>query len=346
MRCINLKLRTSKNPWYFIVLILLLQPLPMEGLQIVSKIMAKDFISWAYSNPVEPQKSIKEEYLISGSNHNKNQTKSTPRLDTFNTVLFKVTSPNNNKVSYLFGTHHAFGQTFFDSLTNANHALEMCELMIKENLNIPGHLAEDIINSRTSQTKWHKYLKKEDVLFVQKLFASSPTDFNKMTPTEMYAFLNRHFKQQVCLANDPADSSLSLDDYIAYKARQREIESIGLETTEEQIELINKDAEGIPKRNHQRRLSNIIHKLKTKNNNDCAETAWNSQMQMDYQLNSPCENTLILTARNNKWMNTIVELVESKNCFIAVGLSHLMYECGLINQLKGLGYTITPMNVK
>lgn len=266
--------------------------------------------------------------------------------DTLNTILFKITSSKNNNVSYLFGTHHAFGKSFFDSLTNANLALKSCELMIKENLNIPGHLAENIINNRSTQTKWHKYLKKEDLTFVQSLFTFSPTDFNKMTPTEIYVFLNRYFKQQICLAKDLTDNSLSLDDYIEQKVIDKNIKLIGLETTEEQIELINKDVEGMPRKNHKRRLSNIIGKIRTKDDNDCIETDWYNQMEIDYQLNEPCKNALMLTDRNNRWIEIIKEKLESNNCFIVVGLSHLMYKCGLINQLKELGYTITPVEVK
>lgn len=40
------------------------------------------------------------------------QIKSKKDTDSINTVLFKVTSSNNNHVSYLFGTHHAFGKVF------------------------------------------------------------------------------------------------------------------------------------------------------------------------------------------------------------------------------------------
>lgn len=266
--------------------------------------------------------------------------------DSINTVLFKVTSSNNNHASYLFGTHHAFGKVFFDSLTKVNQALASSDIVIKENLNIPGETAEDIINRRTEITQWQKYLSKEELSYIKNLFATSPTDFNKMTPTEMYVFLNRHFKQQVCLNKNVDDTSLSLDDYIATKAAGQNIELYGLETIEEQINLINKDVEGMPRKNHKRRLSNIIEKIKTKNINDCEETNWYSQMDMDYQMNTPCRNALMLTDRNDKWMKQIKDLIEKKNCFIAVGLSHLMYECGLINQLTELGYTITPIEVK
>ena len=218
--------------------------------------------------------------------------------------------------------------------------------MIKENLNIPGETAEDIINRRTEITQWQKYLSKEQLSYIKNLFATSPTDFNKITPTEMYVFLNRHFKQQVCLNKNADDTSLSLDDYIATKAVEQNIELYGLETTEKQINLINKEVEGMPQKNHKKRLANIIEKISTKNIDDCEETNWYSQMDMDYQMNTPCRNTLMLTDRNDKWMKQIKDLIEKKNCFIAVGLSHLMYECGLINQLTELGYTITPIEVK
>jgi uncharacterized protein YbaP (TraB family) len=274
------------------------------------------------------------------------QIKSKKDSDSINTVLFKVTSTDNNQESYLFGTHHAFGKDFFDSLTNANQALATSDLVIKENLNIPGETAEDIINRRTEITQWKNYLSKEELSYIKNLFATSPTDYNKMTPTEMYVFLNRHFKQQVCLNKSTDDTSLSLDDYIASKAVEQKIELYGLETTEEQINLINKDVEGLPRKIHKRRLSNVIEKIKTKNINDCEETNWYSRMDMDYQISTPCRNALILTDRNDKWMKQIQYLIEEKNCFIAVGLSHLMYECGLINQLTELGYTIAPVEVK
>lgn len=266
-------------------------------------------------------------------------------VDTLNTVLFKVTSSHSNKVSYLFGTHHAFGKYFFDTLYNVHQALSASEVLIKENLNISGHLAEDIINRRTVKTKWSKYLKIDELAFVKNLFASSPTNFYKMTPTEMYVFLNRHFNQQVCLSKGQTDPPLTLDDYIALKAKEHNAKLFGLETTEEQIELINKDVEGMPRKVHKRRLSNIIAKIKSRNNNYCEETEWYKQMEIDYQFNLPCSNNLLLTDRNNKWMSDIIKLIETKNCFIAVGLSHLMYECGLIKQLQNQSYTISPVKV-
>ena len=265
--------------------------------------------------------------------------------DTFNTVLFRISFVESKHVSYLFGTHHAFGKEFFDSLFYANQALRSCELLIKENINVPGAMAGDLINHRTPTLKWKNYLGKEDLGFINSLFATSPTDFRKMTPAELYVFLNRYYKQQICLQKGPDDTSLSLDDYIGMLATEQNIELLGLETTEEQIHLINMDVEGMPRKSHKRRLANIIEKIRLKKTNDCGEIKWYSQMHMNYQLDAPCRNNLVLTDRNDKWIKTIIDQIERNNCFIAVGLSHLMYECGLIQQLRKLGYIITPIMV-
>ncbi|MUP44262.1 TraB/GumN family protein [Gramella sp. BOM4] len=263
-----------------------------------------------------------------------------------NTVLFRISNKDSGRSSYLFGTHHAFGKEFFDSIVKANQALGSSDLLIKENLNLPGRMAEDIINQRTEITNWKKYLDKNDLAFVENLFATSPTDFRKMTPTELYVFLNRHFKQEICLNKNPTDTSLSLDDYISSIAVKKNIEVLGLETTEEQIHIINKDVEAMPRRNHKRRLANIIEKLRSRNANSCEETSWYARMEMDYQFDEPCRNRLVLTDRNAKWMETIQEKLQSNSCFIAVGLSHLMYDCGLIVQLEELGYIITSVELK
>jgi uncharacterized protein YbaP (TraB family) len=262
------------------------------------------------------------------------------------TVLLKITNPSSTKTSYLFGTHHAFGKRFFDSLTIANNALSSCDILIKENLNIPGHLAQDIINERETTTKWSNFLNKENLLFINKMFSSSPTNVNKMTPAELYAFLNRYYNQQVCLTKQSSDTTLSLDDYIGAKAEQLNLSLIGLETTEEQIKLINNDIEGMPRKVHKKRLANVIEKIKSKDSTNCEETDWYVNMEIDYQLKQPCRNALILTDRNNNWMKIISESIDSNNCFIAVGLSHLMYECGLIMQLQNLDYIVEPIKVK
>ncbi|MGH1435612.1 MAG: TraB/GumN family protein [Lewinella sp.] len=262
------------------------------------------------------------------------------------TVLYKVTHPDSQYESYLFGTHHAFGKPFFDSLQFAKEALLSSKILIKENLNIPGHLAEDIINKRTSTTKWNKYLDKENYSYIQALFSPSNLEFDKMTPAELYAFLSRHYKEKVCIKKDSKANYFSLDDYIGMVAEQNQIEVVGLETTEEQILLINNDLKGMPRKVHKRRLGSMINRIQSESNDHCAEIEWYRKMDFDFRLNEPCQNTLVLSDRNEKWMIQIQDHFTSKSCFVAVGLSHLMFECGLISKLRALGYEIAPIDVK
>lgn len=283
--------------------------------------------------------------ILFGNNAFSNSIVSPDSLDT-ETVLFRVTHVNNDNVSYLFGTHHALGKQFFDSLNFASEALLSSDILLKENLNLPGHLAEDIINKRNITTNWKKYLNEEDHSYVLNLFSSSKLEFDKMTPAELSAFLSRHYKEKICVGKVPSPNYASLDDYIGFLAKENQVAVIGLETTEEQIQLINEDIKGMPRKVHKMRLERMVARTKSESKDLCSEIDWYRDMQFDLKINQPCTNELILTNRNNKWMVKIKDYLKSNNCFIAVGFSHLMFECGLISQLQDLGYKIEPVSAK
>ncbi|MEC7263486.1 MAG: TraB/GumN family protein [Bacteroidota bacterium] len=267
-------------------------------------------------------------------------------FDNNETLLFKVTKENSDKVSYLFGTHHALGKSFFDSLTIANKALKSSEIAMFESVGILGQMYPDIVVKRKTTTNWNKYLNKEDYSFIKNLLENSNTDYTKMTPTEMYTFLNRYHKQHICVKRAEGDTSFTLDDYIRSRAEDYNLRVVGLESTADQIKWINEDVEGMPRRTHKRRLAYAINRIRTKDTSSCQETTWFTSLNIDLQLNKPCTNSLMLTDRNARWMETIIPLIEADNCFIAVGFSHYWYECGLINQLIDLGYKIEPVKLK
>lgn len=270
------------------------------------------------------------------------------RADTLrtNTVLYQVNHPDHQHISYLFGTHHAFDKPFFESLLNAKDALLSSTLCIKENLNIPDHLAVDIINRRTENTRWKKYLDPDHYTYILNLFSSSGLKFDKMSPAELFAFLGRHYKERVCIEKDPNAEYLSLDDYIGSIAQNAGLQLIGLESTEDQIAMINWDVAGMPRKVHRRRIAAMIERIQQGTRDHCGEIEWYRNMNFDYKLDQPCQNTLLLDDRNRKWMIKIEEYFSREDCFLAVGMSHLMYDCGLIKQLEASGYVITPVDVR
>ena len=78
----------------------------------------------------------------------------------------------------------------------------------------------------------------------------------------------------------------------------------------------------------------------------CGEVERYALLEWDLRLSAPCTNTLMLTDRNARWMERIEGPVRDRNCFIAVGLSHLMYDCGLIVQLRARGYRVEPVPLR
>jgi len=69
----------------------------------------------------------------------------------------------------------------------------------------------------------------------------------------------------------------------------------------------------------------------------------------EYSLH-PTENNPIFidefyTKRNLEWLPKIAKMINSKPSFIAVGVSHLEGEKGLLNLLKEKGYTLSPLRV-
>ena len=44
-------------------------------------------------------------------------------------------------------------------------------------------------------------------------------------------------------------------------------------------------------------------------------------------------------------MKQLPSLLETNNCFIAVGLGHLYYDFGLLEQLKKLGYIVEEVKM-
>ena len=69
----------------------------------------------------------------------------------------------------------------------------------------------------------------------------------------------------------------------------------------------------------------------------------------EYSLH-PTENNPVFieefySKRNKEWMPKIEKMMKSKPSFIAVGVSHLEGESGILNLLKQSGYTLTALPV-
>jgi uncharacterized protein YbaP (TraB family) len=71
---------------------------------------------------------------------------------------------------------------------------------------------------------------------------------------------------------------------------------------------------------------------------------------LDYRLSEECKGNgmaeVLVKTRNEDWMRKLPPLLEADNCFIAVGMMHLFNQCGLIQRLRAIGYSVEPMMMK
>ncbi|MCB0812402.1 MAG: TraB/GumN family protein [Flavobacteriales bacterium] len=255
------------------------------------------------------------------------------------TLLFAVTTPDATHTSYLFGTHHAFGESFLEGLPVVKEKLFSCEALIVETT-VP---ANALINARTSTTDWTRYLGKADLAYVRELFAAGNVDLDRLTPPELHATLMRYHNMRVCGARQPTDTASTLDGLFVALATEHGMELTGLESAAEQLELMNKDVEGMPRKVHKRRLQAAVQHIRSGSTAGCTEVERYGRLDWDLRLGEPCGNALMLTDRNARWMPVLVNALSDHPTFVAVGLSHLMFACGLIEQLRGQGFRVVPV---
>ncbi len=67
------------------------------------------------------------------------------------------------------------------------------------------------------------------------------------------------------------------------------------------------------------------------------------KQKLDYDLDSECAESLMISSRSAIWLPVIEKNIIEKNSFITVGYAHLTGKCGLISKLRLAGYKVEPV---
>lgn len=141
---------------------------------------------------------------------------------------------------------------------------------------------------------------------------------------------------------------VGLDEQIRARANALEIPVRGLETYADQVAMIQQIPEssiveflqetlGSPDTSREQTMRRTDAFLR----GDIAEI----EKEIDEQVAiSPGLFEVLLFARNDAWMNPLLEQMEQGDAFVAVGLSHLLGERGLLRQLEARGYVTTRLS--
>ena len=260
-----------------------------------------------------------------------------------NALVFSVRHPDIGHASYLFGTHHAFGNAFIDRVPGLTDALKEIQTLVTETGTLPSEGTTAIINARTSTTDWTRYFRRGELDTVREIFSNGDVDLGKLTPSELGSALFRYHAMTVCEARAEGDAGGSLDESLIVRAMAAGKTVVGLESPADQLELLNQDLEGMPDRRHRERLRGVLSLITGEDTRGCGNAVIYAAMQTTVRPEQPCTNSLLLTDRNNRWMEQLLPRLRSEPTLVAVGQSHLMFACGLIAQLRAAGYEVEPV---
>jgi uncharacterized protein len=272
-----------------------------------------------------------------------------------NTILWKITNAKNAHISYLVGTYHLFGNSFIDSFRVINEKLQTTGLVITET-KIDREKVASYYNARPVSDTLSTILSKDDADFIINLFKSmrGNIDIRKFTPGELFVKLQALYPKIKCAAINKSDT-YSMDEYFQYLGNVSKKEPYYLETDSFQLEKLTQATSAYDWKFFKKNTPVLIAKYKddVPNENLCSLANQYASFSINYNFEGACnfmknnnQNDVLVKKRNDDWMQKLPQFLEKNNCFIAVGLAHLYNKCGIIQQLKEIGYTVEPVEMK
>jgi len=263
-------------------------------------------------------------------------------------LLWKVSGNGLSKPSYLFGTHHLIERdqiNGFDKILDLAGQqdavvgeMNMGNMLGMEIKMMKGMMMKDSTEKQLMSEADYALVEAElkDVMKMgmNKLGKIKPMMVSTMYSLMIYAKINNLKKQPE-----------AVDILFQKKARKQKKKIIGLETIEQQMDIllnsmplkrqadllvkeVKEKEKGVEllKKMNEAYLAGDLQAIEALNNED-------DDMSAD-------EKKIMIDNRNANWINQLNALMPTKSCFIAVGCMHLVGETGLIGQLKKSGFTV------
>lgn len=259
-----------------------------------------------------------------------------------NTILWRISGKNMAKPSYVFGTIHIKDKRVFQVNDSIFDYIQNCDAFACE-------LHPDSLNALVFST-----LNKKDTsdAFKKSLNSKEYDAINKKLQNDLGLSLNqiksKNYKFLKLLLNPLKQKSddypTFLDGYLMAIAKRKNREIVGLENTRSQEEGINSI------NNQEEQKKEIIDLSKDNISNDVTEEL--IKLYLSGKIDRIQENTSLLSyevqhdliyIRNRTMAYTIDSIIKTKPLFATCGAAHLGGDNGIIQLLKDMGYTLTPV---
>lgn len=261
-----------------------------------------------------------------------------------NTIVWQVSDTVHHKTSYLVGTYHHIGNGFVDSLPFIKKALLNADIAIFETVDDESKVAT-LLKKRKEENEIESLLTATDYAALISITKKWKATILQLKPIEILIGLRSEFQLTVCKTAKPTDLYDHFDNYLVYLARQNGIPMIGLESDSLQLEILEDIKNSWDLNEIGNEISYWISKINNADSLDEECETVNSYMkfEVDYEFDTECENDILNEQRNAKWIDTLQGLLSKENCFVAVGLLHLKFKCGLLTTLQKRGFVVTPV---
>lgn len=255
----------------------------------------------------------------------------------------KVPSSAASKTSYLFGTMHVRDQRAFGLLEEVYEKIDACDVFATE-FNL-----EEMHQQATADTMNLPDDLTLSSLFSPKKYKKVAKVFEKATNLQLQFFENSRPFLITSLISEAIlskDMPFSLDESLWRYAKEQEKELSGLETYQQQIDIIK----SIPLDQQVKALSDIGRNFKKFRKQllkmtDAYAAGDIHRLYKDARKNAQGLRKILLYNRNQNMVNKIIEITEEKTLCCAVGAGHLAGKKGILKLLKDAGFKIHPVLV-
>lgn len=263
-----------------------------------------------------------------------------------NTWLWEISGKGLTKPSYIFGTYHFADKGFVDTMKVVNEKLAAADAVVGELImseELPLKLMPYMMLKETSLDKLlsaKEYKLVDD--YLKKLGNYNLEAFKMFNPMALQTLILQLTSPKTFTENNPA-----LDQYFQDFGKANNKTIIGLETLEEQAEILFGSSLA-------RQKEMLLKYVKEeKKNKLAAEKLYKDYINQNLKATEKTFNDLddftpeevdkLLKNRNNNWIAKLPTLMQNKSLFIAVGAGHLVGKYGLINGLRAQGYIVKPV---
>lgn len=262
-------------------------------------------------------------------------------------LLWKITGPDMESESYLFGTMHLIEKEYFLFPKKLQKLVSKTDQLVMEIAGLPNQMDAmkyvmldegsffDFFNEAQTDTilRWAKAeFKMEEPAF--------RAAFSKMKP-----FVIVQMATQVQFMGKTESYEMTFDEI----AKEHEIPMKGLETIEQQMSFFDELTDEQQVEMVMAGIRDAEESIETMR--EMQQTYVSQNVDALYQMINEDDGVIseeqakFLDNRNANWIPQIKELIKSTNSFIAVGAGHLGGPNGVIRLLEKGGYTLTPLKL-